>query len=265
MTLPDESQLAEPQAAFLRHLPQRVEVIGRRLQRFLQSGWDINGLARIHREAGSLGQVSTRLGLHAPGQHLLALRDLLTQPVQDEALPDPTLGERLCSVLESLRGTVPRGPERREAPRQAVNTTTRAEPRPPAYWRRWGEDAPAPTYPQAYLEPEPLAPIVIPLETAVIEQAPPDLPDDIDIWGIEPVVRVASRESVGASKPPVLEPAPVDIFEREPAAERAPPPRLQAVEPVAPAAAATGPDAYRLNVGAGYRIYHLTRYGPISL
>src|SRR5688572_20506098 len=102
MTLPDESQLAEPQAAFLRHLPQRVDVIGRRLQRFLQSGWDINGLARIHREAGSLGQTSHKLGLDRATEQLLALRDLLAQPLADEALPDPTLGERLWNVLESL-------------------------------------------------------------------------------------------------------------------------------------------------------------------
>jgi EAL domain-containing protein (putative c-di-GMP-specific phosphodiesterase class I)/DNA-binding response OmpR family regulator len=263
MTLPDESQLAEPQAAFLRHLPQRVEVIGRRLQRFLQSGWDINGLARIHREAGSLGSTSTRLGLHAPGEHLLALRDMLAQPLQDEALPDPTLGERLWNVVEALRGTVPRPPERREAPRQQVGTTTRAETPPHAYWRRWGEDAPAPTYPAAYTEPEPIAPVIIPSGPVVIEQTPPDLPDDFDIWGHEAPRFGPPPTSVPAT--PAAAPSSSAIFEREPAAERAPAPRLQAAESPAVAAAAGGTDAFRLNVGAGYRIYHLTRYGPVSL
>ena len=39
----DESRLAEHRHAFLRLLPRRVETIGRRLLRFLQNGWDING------------------------------------------------------------------------------------------------------------------------------------------------------------------------------------------------------------------------------
>src|SRR5688572_8948884 len=176
MTLPDESQLAEPQAAFLRHLPQRVEVIGRRLQRFLQSGWDINGLARIHREARSLGETSARLGLDAAGGHLMELRDLLEQPLAEESLPDPTLGERIWNVLEALRGTVPRAPERREAPRQAVGSVTRAEAPPHGYWRRWGDDAPAPVLVEAMpVRPMGLPPPIEPRDI-VIEQTPPDLP-----------------------------------------------------------------------------------------
>ena len=224
MTLPDESQLAEPQAAFLRHLPQRVEVIGRRLQRFLQSGWDINGLARIHREAGSLGEASARLGLDTAGEHLIALRDLLAQPLADETLPDPTLGERVWNVLENLRGVVPRAPERREAPRQLAGGQTRSEVPPHGYWRRWGDDAPAPTFVEASpirADSGLLPPPLVVREDLVIEQAPPDLPDDIDIWGDETPRLAAVRETVPSS-PPAAAPATDAMFEREPASERAP-------------------------------------------
>jgi len=272
MTLPDESQLADPQAAFLRHLPQRVEVIGRRLQRFLQSGWDINGLARIHREAGSLSDTSATLGMDTAGEHLRELRDLLAQPLAEESLPDPTLGERLWNVLEKLRGAVPRAPERREAPRQAAGNVMRAETPPHGYWRRWGDDAPTPVLVEAMpVRSGALLPPPLEVRDIVIEQAAPDLPDDFDIWG-DSAPRFGTLPEITPAPAPAA-PAPEAIFEREPAAERAPPPRLQAVEPkaAAPAAAAAAPataaggDPFRLNVGPGFRIYHLSRYGPISL
>ena len=52
----DESILAEHRHAFLRLLPRRVEMIGRRLHRFLQEGWDINGLSLMHHDAHWLGE-----------------------------------------------------------------------------------------------------------------------------------------------------------------------------------------------------------------
>jgi EAL domain-containing protein (putative c-di-GMP-specific phosphodiesterase class I)/PleD family two-component response regulator len=305
MTLPDESTLAESQAAFLRHLSQRVEVIGRRLQRFLQSGWDINGLARIHREAGSLGQASARHQLDAPGEHLAALRELLSQPLSEQALPDPTLGERLWNVMENLRIAVPRAPERpRETTTQlmrALGSHPRSETPPPGYWRRWGDDAPKPTFVDVSDVTDVATALGLPpplvVRDIVIEQAAPDLPTDIDFW------------SDPAHPPTQLDTLPGDrIFEREPVTERVPPPAARLnppapepepefddpfmsipvrkargapappptpapapapaepePEPVAADATAPGADPFKLKVGPGFRIYHLSRMGPISL
>jgi EAL domain-containing protein (putative c-di-GMP-specific phosphodiesterase class I)/DNA-binding response OmpR family regulator len=287
MIVPDESLLAEPQAAFLRHLPHRVEVMGRRLQRFMQSGWDINGLALIHREAGSLGTASARHGLASASEHLLGLRDLLAAPLSQETLPDPTLGERLWNHLEALRGAVPRAPERREAPRQQGTTSVRAETPPSHYWRRWGDDAPPPTF-DAPREEATFTSVLDAPRTMVIEQAAPDLPTDIDldVWG-DAAPRFGSRplNVAAAADTGDDEPSLDSIFEREAVADRAPPPRLRAVATPAPAPAPPPPPpapapvdaaaapvpvdiadpAFKLNVGAGYRVYHLTRYGPISL
>src|SRR5690606_41821055 len=58
----DGSRLAGHRHAFLRHLPRRVELIGRRLHRFLQDGWDINGLALIHDDARWLGAACEKHG-----------------------------------------------------------------------------------------------------------------------------------------------------------------------------------------------------------
>ena len=99
MNLTDESQLAEHRTIFLRHLPRRVEVIGRRLHRFRDSGWDINGLALIHLDAQRLGEHSFQYGLESAGEQLMVMAELLGDTLQAETLPDPALGERLWNLL----------------------------------------------------------------------------------------------------------------------------------------------------------------------
>jgi PleD family two-component response regulator/EAL domain-containing protein (putative c-di-GMP-specific phosphodiesterase class I) len=154
MTLTDESRLAEHRIVFLRQLPRRVDVIGRRLHRFLESGWDINGLALIQADARMLGKGSGEFGLNDASEHLLAMADLLDDTLKQEALPDSPLGERLWGLLESIFATVPAAPEplpETLAPR-VMGNALRAETPPDGYWRRWGGDAPpaaiesAPTY-----------------------------------------------------------------------------------------------------------------------
>ena len=63
MTDHDGTDLADGRHDFLRQLPARAQVIARRLHRFAQGGWDINGLALIQDEASRLGERSAGLGL----------------------------------------------------------------------------------------------------------------------------------------------------------------------------------------------------------
>ena len=242
MNLDDESQLAEMRLAFQRHLPRRVEVIARRLQRFLQSGWDINGLALIHADARRLGQDSAGHGFPEAGAHLTDLADLLDQTLAEEVLPDPTTGERLWNLAETLVRIIPRAPEpaRDTAPRQ-IGNSSRAEAPPLAYWRRWGQDAPPAT-----VEAEPAS------------QAPPPATADDDLWeSVVPTTRAEPLPTfVSAPTPPVVAavPAPKPI--------PAPPaPRSRPIEDMLESAV----EVVRAPLAAGLRIYHLTGHGPLSL
>ena len=83
----DESRLAEHRHAFLRLLPRRVETIGRRLHRFLQEGWDINGLALMHDDARFLGDACGRHGLEDASRHFGQMQALLGETLVQQALP----------------------------------------------------------------------------------------------------------------------------------------------------------------------------------
>lgn len=227
----DESRLAEHRHAFLRLLPRRVEMIGRRLHRFLQDGWDINGLALMHHDAKWLGEACALHGLDEASGHFARMHALLGDTLENQSLPDPGLGERLWHLVEDIGEAVPMTAEAGPGPvpvavagTGAVAATEASAPRqsdhggrgetPPAnYWRRWGDDAPAARAaeftPPAVIEPVP-AP------------APPARP-----------------------APAARTPAPT------PAAARSPAPP-QPERPPAP-------------VGAGIRVYHLTDHGPLSL
>ena len=98
----DESRLAEHRHAFLRLLPRRVETIGRRLHRFLQDGWDINGLALMHDDARFLGEACGRHGLDDASRHFGQMQVLLGDTLVQQALPDPALGERLWHLVEDI-------------------------------------------------------------------------------------------------------------------------------------------------------------------
>lgn len=157
----DESRLAAHRPAFLRHLPRRVEKIGRRLHHFLQDGWDINGLALLNEDALSLGQACQQHGLDEAGQHFLHLHELLHDTLQQQALPDPETGERLWHLVEDIGQAVPMGAEAGAditAPARVVQQSGRAETPPANYWRRWGEDAPAATATAIAEDPPPPPP-----------------------------------------------------------------------------------------------------------
>jgi EAL domain-containing protein (putative c-di-GMP-specific phosphodiesterase class I)/DNA-binding response OmpR family regulator len=138
--------LVEPNSALLRIIPKRVEVMGRRLQRFLQDGWDINGLASLQDDAHALTNACVEQELLEPAESLQAMAGLLDATIEQQELPDPTVGERLRNLMDSLQAALPIMPDDAQdmfAGRERLgDSTARAEIPPMAYWRRWGNDAP---------------------------------------------------------------------------------------------------------------------------
>ncbi|GAB2664547.1 EAL domain-containing protein [Arenimonas aestuarii] len=224
----DESRLAAHRPAFLRHLPRRVEKIGRRLHHFLQDGWDINGVALLNEDALSLGHACRQHGLDQAGQHFLRLHELLHDTLQQQTLPEPDIGEQLWSLVEEIGQSVPMGAEAGadpSVPQRVVQQNGRAETPPANYWRRWGEDAPDATATAMAEEPAPPAP----------EPAPAPKP---------------------AARPAAVKPAP-------PSRSRAPTPTPKTAPSPAPAPAPAPADT-PVDV-TGIRVYHLTEHGPLSL
>ena len=173
----DESRLAAHRPAFLRHLPRRVEKIGRRLHHFLQDGWDINGLALLNEDALSLGHACRQHGLDEAGQHFLHLHEVLHDTLQQQALPDQETGERLWNLVEEIGQAVPMGAEAGadiSTPARVVQQSGRAETPPANYWRRWGEDAPDATATAVEEEPAPgITPTPKPAAKAAPAPRPP--------------------------------------------------------------------------------------------
>ncbi len=138
--------LAEPNTALLRIIPKRVEVMGRRLHRFLQDGWDINGLALLQEDAHALANACAEQELLEPAESLQTMAGLLDITIEQQELPDPTVGERLSNLMSSLQAALPTMPDDVQdmfAGRERIgDNTDRAEIPPMAYWRRWGGDAP---------------------------------------------------------------------------------------------------------------------------
>lgn len=231
----DESRLAEHRHAFLRLLPRRVETIGRRLHRFLQDGWDINGLALMHDDARFLGDACQRHGLDAASDHFGTMRNLLGETLRQQALPDPALGERLWHLVENIGEAVPmtNEPLGDSGAARRVDHAGRAETPPANYWRRWGDDAPAAI--AIAVAPEPAAEAAKPAPpTAAPASAP-----------------AAAAPLATASRP---EPAPA-----------APPPKPAPTPPPAPAPRKVPAMTEPSPVAAGTRVYHLTDHGPLSL
>lgn len=239
----DESRLAEHRHAFLRLLPRRVEMIGRRLHRFLQDGWDINGLSLMHHDAHWLGEACTRHGLDAAAGHFAQMHALLGETLETQTLPDPGLGDRLWHLVEDIGDCVPMAAEPAAAaslPRQ-TDHAGRGETPPANYWRRWGDDAPA---------------------AQAVQVSEPQSFEDLNITAAEPA------ELPMPTFAPLLTPTP---FAEPPAkAAAAPAPvgtagkrKKASVDPAPKAApSANTPSA---PVGTGIRVYHLTEHGPLSL
>ena len=146
MNQQETAVLVEPNTALLRIIPKRVEVMGRRLQRFLQDGWDINGLASLQDDAHALANACAQQELLEPAESLQAMAGLLDITIEQQELPDPTVGERLRNLMDSLQAALPTMPDDVQdmfAGRERIgDSTARAEIPPMAYWRRWGGDAP---------------------------------------------------------------------------------------------------------------------------
>jgi dienelactone hydrolase len=73
---------------FLRYLSERTETIGRRVDRFLRSGWDINGISLLHAEALRLGEGSREFGIEEVLLPLQELAETLQRTLKLQLLPD---------------------------------------------------------------------------------------------------------------------------------------------------------------------------------
>ena len=240
----DESRLAEHRHAFLRQLPRRVETIGRRMLRFMQDGWDINGLALIHDDAAWLGDGCDRHGLEAASGHFRQMQQLLARTLQEQALPDPALGERLWNLIEDIGEAVPMAAEPAPSGGTArADHGGRGETPPANYWRRWGDDAPPPTYGV----PEPAAP------------AHPAPVADVERSSFE-----ADRDALRAVAGPKAAPPPTPVS--MPGRMAAPPaPPVTARSPATPAVVPAELPEPMPAAAVGARIYHLTDHGAMSL
>src|SRR6478736_6451286 len=95
---------------FLRYLAERTETIGRRVDRFLRAGWDINGIALLHAEALRLGVDSRRYNVADVLLPLEKLAEALQEVLADEGLPDVEMGGRVCELVQLLDEAAPEPP-----------------------------------------------------------------------------------------------------------------------------------------------------------
>ncbi|MBP8097779.1 MAG: EAL domain-containing protein [Arenimonas sp.] len=233
----------------MRLLPARAKVIRRRLNRFAQSGWDINGLSLIHSDACRLGNASAVHGVDQAVGPLREIAQLLEAALDEQQLPDHELGERLCSLAQTLDEVVPPAPEP-ELP-EAIETleefeVIEATPPPGLTEANDANDANV-TDPEA----------------------------DADIWGDGVALFGPSKsKEKSIADAPMASPAPARSPTPSMPAPSTPPnrsgpltPRMPAAAPApTPTKAPTPPGASRtLIVPSDFRIYHLTGYGALSL
>jgi EAL domain-containing protein (putative c-di-GMP-specific phosphodiesterase class I)/DNA-binding response OmpR family regulator len=213
---------------FLRYLSERTDVIGRRVDRFLRTGWDINGLALLHSDAQRLRSGSE---VHAVEEVLATLHDLagaLEQAIAQQQLPDVELGGRLCELVQTLSDLAPPPPEL-------------PDPGPPL-------DTVVEEFTQ-------LANADVAQARAHAEKlfrAPGDAwGDGVQLFGKLPT-NDPSRYAMPEPKPESARPSRYGpLTSTKPSAPPAP----------APIAA----EAVKLVVPSDFRIYHLTGHGPLSL
>lgn len=139
---PATSLVDERLVPLLRRRCRRLE---QRVRSSRRSGWDINLVAQLRDELGPLAR-----GLHALGEEaavgtVLQLADALARPLETQTLPDPVLGARLSTLIETLGGQLP-APTGAEATRQWIllPQSPRGEALPIGFWRRWVADAAPP-------------------------------------------------------------------------------------------------------------------------
>ncbi len=278
MNQQETAALAEPNTALLRIIPKRVEVMGKRLQRFLQDGWDINGLAILQDDAHALARACAEQDLAEPAESLLIMAGLLDITIEQQELPDPTVGERLHNLMESLRAALPTMPDDVQemfASRERIggDNTGRAEIPPMAYWRLWGGDAPpavavradgdARAHSQRHVAEEEKDPWSAsakhhgtPAPTPSIAQhtfkrSPEEMP--------QRTTPTTTASGMGMAFPSALAGGiPAKSNGASPVS-----PSLKKAAPVE--AAPVAPDSLQLPVPSEFRIYHLTAHGALSV
>ncbi|MGH8190498.1 MAG: EAL domain-containing response regulator [Rhodanobacteraceae bacterium] len=155
---------AELQAAFRRHLPQRLRTLLRRARAQCRAGWDCNVLHSLHDEISQLAGTCGRYGMLETGERLLALESALAPAVAAHEVPDTASNARIDALLDSLRPhlqQVSPGPglpawiQQDAAPAAAKAPFPRCEVPPPNYCATLGfaNDDEEPVEVPAALEP----------------------------------------------------------------------------------------------------------------
>ncbi|MFT3807706.1 EAL domain-containing protein [Arenimonas sp.] len=273
MNLRDESPLAERRLAFERMLPRRVDMIGRRLDRFLQTGWDINGLSLMQEDTLWLGKQCQDVGLDALVEPLQALANMVDSGLAGETLPDPTLGERMLNEFEALAAATPRhaDPGTESPTLRPVGNTSRAETPPPSYWRRWGNDA----GPRLFVDEAPAPVVAKPKPVTLAEEYlewnsafPPDPGPTEFVIGFDKEIQPAPSGLIEASVPvgqsAPTQPVPEKKREMLTLGESSPTSAPANNNPATARTPARMEPARKL-LGAGFRLYHLTSHNPVSL
>jgi len=279
MNQQETAVLAEPNSALLRIIPKRVEVMGKRLQRFLQDGWDINGLALMQDDAHALARACAEQNLLESAEWLQTMAGLLDITIEQQELPDPTLGERLRNLMEALRVALPTMPDdvqemftSRERT-GADGSSSRAEIPPMAYWRLWGGDAPPA--------------VAVIADAGANKKAPPSTnhDDEKDPWSAgakhfgTPAPATPVAEHVFKRTPEEMPTQPVPMGSPSimgsafPSALAGGISAKSAVSASVPAASAKtdavkvveSAESLHLPVPSEFRIYHLTAHGPLSV
>ncbi|HEU0277565.1 MAG TPA: response regulator [Rhodanobacteraceae bacterium] len=161
---------AELEAAFHRHLPQRLKTLMRRARAQCRSGWDCNVARALHDEIAQLAGACGRYGMLEPGERLQALETALAPAVAAGGVPDAAAAARIDGLLDSLRPHLqqtppaPGGWTRTPAGAAATGPFPRAEVPPPGYWTQLGVADPG------------LATIAAPAANEPVV-APPSVPD----------------------------------------------------------------------------------------
>jgi len=270
MNQQETAMFAEPNTALLRVIPKRVEVMARRLQRFLQDGWDINGLALLQDDAHALAHACADQELNESVESLQAMAGLLDITIEQQELPDPTVGERLRNLMESLQAALPTMPDDVQdlfANRERIgDSTARAEIPPMAYWRRWGGDAPPMLAVQARIDTFKKSPAA---NAAPAPSPPPEktkeneVLDHSDVFGKHDFAESPDAASIeilesiavsAASAPPLPTPTAKAVLRPLP-----PVVHLPVIQPNDTV------ENLQLPVPASFRIYHLTAYGELSV
>ncbi|MGH8183422.1 MAG: EAL domain-containing response regulator [Rhodanobacteraceae bacterium] len=136
----------ELQAAFRRHLPQRLRTLLRRARVQCRTGWDCNVLRALHDEIAMLAGACGRYGMLETGERLLALESVLAAPVAAQDVPDAATSAGIDALLDSLRphlqmdspGTALPAWMQDATPLAAREPFPRCEVPPDKYWVRLG-------------------------------------------------------------------------------------------------------------------------------